>query len=532
MNARRAGSLVVAVVAAVACSAAVAPAQEGVVDAASVCTTSVTPMTVTLTCPYSDGAALRWTPPAGVTQADFDVVGAMGGGFGDAGPSAGGRVLATIPVDAQTPLTFIVGARGAEGGANPNPTYGEATLPADGGGATFVLDDAGTDQIVAGGGGGAGTSSDAKQAPGGAGGAGPLITEGVEGARLYAAAGADGGNGGKSGGGGGGTAVSGGFGTGQQPGIEGGPHQGGRGAMGGGGGGGGYYGGAGGGLADGPVQEGTTTVVAASGGAGGGGGSSYVLPGALVTPTFTTSTSETGDGSITLTFASASGEAGTTSVASTFAPTTAPTIPPPFGSTSAADDPVLPGAPPPEPQIDKTVVVEAVFGLVSIRRPGGQLVPLGPGEEIPLGSVIDARDGVVRLTAQTNPDGTVQTALFWGGIFRVGQISDGRGGRITRVTLTQHATGCGRGGARAVAAATRGKKKPHGLWGDGKGSFQTRGDHSAATVRGTKWYVENRCAGTYTRVVRGIVAVRDYARHRTISVTAGESYTATGRSRR
>jgi hypothetical protein len=127
----------------------------------------------------------------------------------------------------------------------------------------------------------------------------------------------------------------------------------------------------------------------------------------------------------------------------------------------------------------------------------------------------------------------VQSALFWGGVFRVGQVSDGRGGRITRVTLTQHAAGCGRAGVRSAATATATAaakgKKPQGLWGDGKGSFQTRGDHSAATVRGTKWYVENRCAGTVTRVVRGVVSVRDYARHRTVSVPAGERYTAAGR---
>jgi hypothetical protein len=45
-------------------------------------------------------------------------------------------------------------------------------------------------------------------------------------------------------------------------------------------------------------------------------------------------------------------------------------------------------------------------------------------------------------------------------------------------------------------------------------------------VRGTKWYVENRCNGTYTRVVRGVVAVRDFTRKKTIFVRAGETYTA------
>ncbi len=48
------------------------------------------------------------------------------------------------------------------------------------------------------------------------------------------------------------------------------------------------------------------------------------------------------------------------------------------------------------------------------------------------------------------------------------------------------------------------------LWGDGKGRFQTRGRYAAATVRGTKWRVQDRCDGTLTTVESGVVAVRDF----------------------
>ncbi len=64
------------------------------------------------------------------------------------------------------------------------------------------------------------------------------------------------------------------------------------------------------------------------------------------------------------------------------------------------------------------------------------------------------------------------------------------------------------------------------LFGNGKGRFRTTGRHSAATVRGTIWLTEERCDGTLTRVTRGIVSVRDFARKKTISVRAGNSYLA------
>jgi ferric-dicitrate binding protein FerR (iron transport regulator) len=84
---------------------------------------------------------------------------------------------------------------------------------------------------------------------------------------------------------------------------------------------------------------------------------------------------------------------------------------------------------------------------------------------------------------------------------------------------------CG-GGKASVAAA---KKKKRRLWGDGKGSFQTKGTHSAATVVGTKWMVEDRCDSTLTKVARGKVSVRDFAKKKTVIVRAGKTYVAKAR---
>jgi hypothetical protein len=80
--------------------------------------------------------------------------------------------------------------------------------------------------------------------------------------------------------------------------------------------------------------------------------------------------------------------------------------------------------------------------------------------------------------------------------------------------------------SEALARAGR-RKPPRALWGEvRRGNFRIRGDRSVATVRGTIWYVEDRCDLTITRVRRGRVAVRDFVRHRTVIVRAGERYVA------
>ena len=87
-------------------------------------------------------------------------------------------------------------------------------------------------------------------------------------------------------------------------------------------------------------------------------------------------------------------------------------------------------------------------------------------------------------------------------------------------------------GARSAADDAKKKKKkgPKSvlgkLWGNGKGKFRTDGKYSAATVRGTIWLVEDRCEGTFTKVTRGTVRVRDLKRKKTITVKAGHSYLA------
>jgi CSLREA domain-containing protein len=172
----------------------------------------------------------------------------------------------------------------------------------------------------------------------------------------------------------------------------------------------------------------------------------------------------------------------------------------------------------PEPETGKTVNVLPAQGTVKVKVPGSnRFRELTEGEQLPVGTIVDTLKGRVTLVAAGG-----QTADFYGGIFRIGQ---GKGAKpLTTLTLVEKLT-CPKAG-KAVAAA---KKKKRRLWGDGSGKFRTKGKHSAATVVGTKWLVEDKCTSTLTRVARGRVSVRDFVKKKTVIVRAGKKYAAKAR---
>src|SRR4051812_401023 len=170
-------------------------------------------------------------------------------------------------------------------------------------------------------------------------------------------------------------------------------------------------------------------------------------------------------------------------------------------------------APTPTPVPGQTVVGRPVSGKVLVKQPGKGYVELDGTQSIPLGSTIDTRKGTISLTAKT-----ARTATFHDGIFKITQTKT-----TTDLTLTEPLAACH--GARIAAK----KPKTRKLWGNGSGSFRTRGQYSAATVRGTEWLVQDSCAGTLTRVKKGVVSVRDNVKNKTIVLRAGKSYLATPR---
>jgi hypothetical protein len=168
--------------------------------------------------------------------------------------------------------------------------------------------------------------------------------------------------------------------------------------------------------------------------------------------------------------------------------------------------------PPPVP--GETVNASRSRGVVRVKLPGSdEYFLLQDGQQLPMGTTFDTSRGRVNLVAAASKvPGQTQKAWFYQGVFKVRQS---KGSKPLTTLAMAGKLQCG-GGKKANAAAK--KKRKRRLWGDGKGRFRTKGKHSAATVVGTKWLVEDRCNGTLTRVKRGKVRVRDFKRRKTVVI--------------
>jgi CSLREA domain-containing protein len=191
-------------------------------------------------------------------------------------------------------------------------------------------------------------------------------------------------------------------------------------------------------------------------------------------------------------------------------------------TVSANDNAVVRQQQLPPPQPGKNVNALPKTGTVKVKLPGSSgFVLLDEDEQIPLGTIVDVRRGRVTIVAAA---GDGQTADFYGGIFKLGQTKGAK--PITVVKLVEKLS-CAK--KKQQASAAKKKKRKRRLWGDGTGRFRTKGKHSAATVVGTKWLVEDRCTSTLTRVARGRVKVRDFVKKKTVFVKAGKKYVARAR---
>jgi hypothetical protein len=173
-----------------------------------------------------------------------------------------------------------------------------------------------------------------------------------------------------------------------------------------------------------------------------------------------------------------------------------------------------------EPTPGKFVGASAISGTVLIQiPPSKKFVPLRPNDVVPVGSVIDATKGRVRITIKL-PNGKLQSSDFYQGVFRVGQA---KSGLATMSLAGGNFKVCGKS---AAVRAAKSSKIVRQLWGDGKGKFRTKGRYAAATIRGTTWDTIDRCDGTLVKVTRGSVTVRDAKLKKSVVVKAGRSYLA------
>jgi len=195
----------------------------------------------------------------------------------------------------------------------------------------------------------------------------------------------------------------------------------------------------------------------------------------------------------------------------------------------------------------KTLNARVVSGEVFVKLPAGAarasqgttppkgFVRLEGAETIPVGATLDTAKGRVRLRTAADTRRRVQTAEFFRGRFVVRQVRQPRRRgkpRSTRLITDTILTGssfrraCNTTTASISQKRRRSKRRVRRLFGDGKGTFRTRGRNAAATVRGTRWSVQDRCDGTLVTVQRGRVSVRDLVRRKTVTVRTGRTYLA------
>jgi hypothetical protein len=201
--------------------------------------------------------------------------------------------------------------------------------------------------------------------------------------------------------------------------------------------------------------------------------------------------------------------------------------------TLAATEPPAGGTSDPVPVSGQSVVLRRVRGTVvfsytiTIFFPGG---PCALSQEdvqrlvdaiavlLPGRPVIDATNGEVELTAAKDSSGGTQTGRFSKGAFRIVQKPAAE--PLTELVMT--------GGSPSRCSQKRNARRRvvRQLFGNGRGRFRTRGRHSTATIRGTRWVVKETCAGTLTVSQKGTVVVRDLVKHRTRTLHTGERYLA------
>jgi hypothetical protein len=177
------------------------------------------------------------------------------------------------------------------------------------------------------------------------------------------------------------------------------------------------------------------------------------------------------------------------------------------------------------PQPGVIVGARAVSGRVLVKKPGeNKFIELDGQTEIPVGSQVDTTRGVILLTSGLG-GGKTNSSQFYDGLFTILQ-KKARNAFMTLRMDGGNFRACSRRSLSTLGVDAKRKRPVRRLWGNGKGRFATKGRYSSATVRGTKWLVQDRCDGTLTRVLRGVVLVRDFRARKNVKVRAGRSYLA------
>ena len=191
-----------------------------------------------------------------------------------------------------------------------------------------------------------------------------------------------------------------------------------------------------------------------------------------------------------------------------------------------------------QPALDSTAGLAPVSGRITVKVPGThRFRTLAAGATLPLGTVVNARHGVVLIVgASASSSGEVASGQFSSGVFEVTQHPPSTS--IVLVLVSSYAT-CPAPVHGVLARAASNKKKQkkkkkkhysakvlNQVFGKAHGQFKTRGHYATAADEGTGWRTSDRCDGTLIAVTAGKVTLTDFVHHRTVLLTAGHHYLA------
>jgi hypothetical protein len=205
-------------------------------------------------------------------------------------------------------------------------------------------------------------------------------------------------------------------------------------------------------------------------------------------------------------------------------------------------------APPPgPPTLGRTFNLAPVHGIVLIKV-NGLFVPLTQLRQFPKNTEIDALGGTLKIITALpghaasdaaakkgkgkGKKGKVKTqsGTFGGAIFKISQAHSG----LATLAIVEgafkgapsYASCRAKRKAADASTAAASSKTLQLLHSSATGKFATRGKYAAATVRGTKWTIADRCDGTLTHDLTDSVAVTDFVHHKTVILHAGQTYLA------
>ena len=153
-----------------------------------------------------------------------------------------------------------------------------------------------------------------------------------------------------------------------------------------------------------------------------------------------------------------------------------------------------------------------------------KFVPLTGTTEIPVGSQVDTTHGTIKLIAGLG-GGKTNSANFNDGLFKMQQ----KKAKNAFMTLLLQGGTWDLPDACAERLERRREAEASGAQalGERQGPLHDQGPLQLSDRARDEPAVQDRCDGTLTRVLRGIVKVQDFRKHKTVNIRAGHTYLAT-----